>query len=420
MNELRLRILIGCLLFVGSCTSDPTSLSTDSTGPAGETVQEEATLLPVRINGRWGYADTEGKIVIAPRFGFARTFSEGLAPVNEGGAPIDFEPYSSFLKFLKLTAVTGGKWGFINKKGQWAIPPAFDDARCFRNGLATVNVGGKHGRYSPFVLGGQWGAIDKSGNTILETKFSFPLMFREGLAPSNEGGKQNAWGLVVGGKWGFVDTKGKIVIRPRFEMTLGFSEGLAAVNVGGHYEEKRSPSMDVPFHSFEGGKWGFIDSRGEFVIAPEMDKARPFSEGLAAVKVEDQWGYVDPSGQFVIAPEFEKAGFFSEGLANAHVLDGRATRTGFIDRTGKMVIVLDEGLFPLRPFSQGLAMVVRPVRKGEEMEGECGFVDKSGKIVIPLKFPFVAPFAKGVSCVRVGDRMGYIDKTGKYVWEPTK
>ena len=36
---------------------------------------------PIRIDGKWGYMDSEGRIVITPRFDFASHFSEGLALV---------------------------------------------------------------------------------------------------------------------------------------------------------------------------------------------------------------------------------------------------------------------------------------------------------------------------------------------------
>src|SRR5690606_15331447 len=38
-------------------------------------------LFPVRQNGRWGYIDATGEIVIAPQFESARRFTDGLALV---------------------------------------------------------------------------------------------------------------------------------------------------------------------------------------------------------------------------------------------------------------------------------------------------------------------------------------------------
>lgn len=41
------------------------------------------------------------------------------------------------------------------------------------------------------------------------------------------------------------------------------------------------------------GKEGFIDASGRIVIAPQFDKVKPFSEGLAGVMIGDKWGYID-------------------------------------------------------------------------------------------------------------------------------
>ena len=40
---------------------------------------------------------------------------------------------------------TGGKWGFIDRKGNWLINPQFDAVSPFRNGLAQVTLGGIRG-----------------------------------------------------------------------------------------------------------------------------------------------------------------------------------------------------------------------------------------------------------------------------------
>jgi hypothetical protein len=69
-------------------------------------------------------------------------------------------------------------------------------------------------------------------------------------------------------------------------------------------------------------------------------------------------------------------------------------------------------LSPRETFSEGLAIV--------EADGYCGFIDKSGKVVIKPQFTWASQFSGGLANVMVGDKMGYIDKSGKYVWEPTK
>ena len=43
-----------------------------------------APLFPVVKDGKWGYVDRAGKVVVSPRFDAAERFSEGLAPVRQG------------------------------------------------------------------------------------------------------------------------------------------------------------------------------------------------------------------------------------------------------------------------------------------------------------------------------------------------
>jgi hypothetical protein len=43
-----------------------------------------------------------------------------------------------------------------------------------------------------------------------------------------------------------------------------------------------------------------------------------------------------------------------------------------------------------------------------------------GKIVIPPQYDGAWDFSKGLARVVIDEKKGYIDKTGKYVWEPTE
>lgn len=95
-------------------------------------------------------------------------------------------------------------------------------------------------------------------------------------------------------------------------------------------------------------------------------------------------------------------GFFREGLAKVKGLSGRY---GYIDQTGKLVI-------PCRwkdasPFSEGMASVMDETYRW-------GFIDTKGDVTIPCKWRAAEPFSDGVSKVKDYDNKWLqIDKTGK-------
>ncbi len=191
--------------------------------------------------------------------------------------------------------------------------------------------------------------------------------------------------VVQNSKWGYIEKSGKIVIKPRFDDSRPFSEGLAAVRVD--------------------DRWGYIDKSGKIIIEPQFDWTYSFSEGLARVTVDDKSGYIDKSGKIVIKPRFDDSRPFSEGLAVVEIDE----KYGYIDKSGKIII---EPQFKFAySFSEGLACVLIDGYKG-------GFINTSGRFVIAPEFGFAYPFSEGLAAVRIedhGDCMGYIDRTGRVV-----
>lgn len=53
------------------------------------------------------------------------------------------------------------------------------------------------------------------------------------------------------------------------------------------------------------GKWGYVDEQGIIMITYSFDEARPFSEGLAGVRIENYWGFVNLGGELVIPFTFD-------------------------------------------------------------------------------------------------------------------
>jgi len=74
-----------------------------------------APIFPITINGKIGYINPSGKVVIQPQFVDAGRFEDGLAPVLAGSA-----------------------WGYVDRNGKLEIAPQFDIADPFSDGRALV------------------------------------------------------------------------------------------------------------------------------------------------------------------------------------------------------------------------------------------------------------------------------------------
>jgi hypothetical protein len=213
-------------------------------------------------------------------------------------------------------------------------------------------------------------------------------------------------------KYGYINRQGEVVIPAQFSSAGDFSEGLAAVLVN-----------DGP----EPHGYGFIDTVGKMVIAPRFRNAHRFSEGLAAVSVphpahpddpEDEiWGVIDKSGRFVVEPKFGWIDTFSEGLAayceracySPHPFTAGANRdVGYIDKLGH--IVIPPLFYDAKPFSEGLAAAFAEAPKAH-LKPRYGYIDHAGRFVIAPQFERVGRLAQGLAAA---DR-GFIDRKGNYV-----
>lgn len=334
------------------------------------------------------------------------------------------------------------RWGFMDTRGEIVIPLQFTRAGHFSGGLAGVE------------MDGHWGYVDRSGRFVIAPRFASVTEFAQ----------ERALVEVTPDRWRYIDPRGDIAISLDFRYPMygrSFSEGVAAVFL----EDARLECLDrveqARRDDFDGrrgwiasrlcGRWGFIDRDGRVVIAPRFIEAFEFSEGLAAVRVQDpaapdqrQWryGYIDRQGALAIPPRFEAAFEFAQGRARV-VVGGRYT---FIDGTGR---AMSEATFDdARDFHEGLAQVrigsrwgyvdlagtlaipAEFVRTGRFSEGLAsasrsgglgGYIDRSGATIIPERFGVAWPFSDGRARVQIGDgrglldTWGYIDRSGTVV-----
>ena len=179
-------------------------------------------------------------------------------------------------------------------------------------------------------------------------------------------------------------------------------------------------------------KHGFIDESGDvkFMLPEEVYTIFPFSEGLAVAgkrvpNTNGQWGFIDETGKYVIEAKFVMVKPFSEGLAAVVFKETEnAYRTvGYIDQSGRIVIppqFSGEDMSE-RGFSEGLAAV----KVYKDNVNKWGYIDKSGKVVIEPQFAATGPFSEGRAIVGVAEpswsinyKLGFIDTEGRWIAKP--
>lgn len=184
--------------------------------------------------------------------------------------------------------------------------------------------------------------------------------------------------------YGFINKEGIYVIAPQYEQARSFSDGYAAI--------------------LKEGRWGFIDKTGQEVIPCLFEDARSFSEGLAAVANDGEWFYIDAQGRRVIPDSFANTYSFSEGLAPVLIED----RWGYIDPEGHPVI--EPKFEDAGEFREGLAAA--------RHQGLWGYIDQAGSFVIAPSFTSARCFSEGLAAVEANDRWGYINRQGGFEIAP--
>ena len=112
-------------------------------------------------------------------------------------------------------------------------------------------------------------------------------------------------------------------------------------------------------------------------------------------------GYIDTTGKIVIPQSFGKCGPFTEGLA--WVLAPEAIKTP--------EVISPEGEVKRDVFLTDRLLGLFEINEGHK----AGFIDKTGKLVIPFEYDNAYSFVNGVAQVSKGGKWGYIDKSNNVI-----
>ena len=86
-----------------------------------------------------------------------------------------------------------------------------------------------------------------------------------------------------------------------------------------------------------------MNQTGVVIVEPQFEEAKPFKgKGLAKVKLGGKWGFIDTKGNWIVQPKYRFAlDFTNNGLAAVGSADGSPMTHGYINSAGEIVLVLD-------------------------------------------------------------------------------
>ena len=410
----------------------------------------------LKIFDRWGYADSNGNIILEARFKQAGHFVHGLAPVKEE---------------------EGGKWGYINPRGEYVMAAQYDYASCFneRYGVAPVSVDGKSGVID---LNGDWVIAPRFERIwCVVERYELLLAEKDGLRgyidfgghwviqPRWEWTEELSVGLILVQDpetmlYGFVDLSDRIVLKPQLKDEPKYGIGHLVINVPDGDDEKYGvldltgqwviePQFDdleifSARHSIAAAKkdglWGVIDREGRWVCEPKFGSIGSFdnSFALAPASINNRYGYINPHGEWMIEPKFQYAEDFEDRSALAKVK--QRNRWGFIDKEGHFAIVPTfTGYLGGFDTETGYCHVSERGedyhidRKGNRVEFTpdakndpypvpirlWGMKDGKGNMIVPPTYnQLYGPDERGRVTARVKHKFGVLDRQGKWMIEP--
>lgn len=174
----------------------------------------------ITYDGKWGFIDKTGKIIIKMQYENVSDFYNGFAAVKKNG-----------------------KVGLINKAGKEVIPIIYDvENELFDyTNKDYVNSRMKKGMISVGKKG-KYGVVNFTGKTLIPFSYDEPLIY------NSENGLFSA---KKSGKFGYIDTKNRVIIPLKYQSITSFKNGISVVKYGKQYGAINKTGKIVIPYSFD-------------------------------------------------------------------------------------------------------------------------------------------------------------------------
>ncbi|AEB77520.1 WG repeat-containing protein [Clostridium botulinum] len=307
------------------------------------------------------------------------------------------------------------KTGYCNSKGEDIVPPIDFMSICnvqkgdkfpYKNNegkLGFIDTKGK--TVIPFVFDGigkyskdanfisaskdkKWGLINKDGKTIIPFKFSW-------LFPCEDGN----FIVELNNKCGLIDKNSKVIIPFEFDLILEIKKGTYKV---------------LLIDKFNCNKlYGVMDNRGKTIVKPfeafKIDYAD--NKNIVSNAVDDMGNSLEytkmmhqllDTNRKELTPDFyEEITYYKDDLFRVK----NNNKYGFINRSGKVVIPVKFNNF--LEFNDNFCIV--------DLNGKYGILDKSGHYKINPKYEDIKYLCKNSFAVKLNNKWGIVDSCDKLI-----
>lgn len=351
-------------------------------------------LFPIIHEGKYGFIDSSGNVIIEPKFLAVGEFTEGLA-----------------LARIK------GTYGYIDYTGEFVIPPQFDYATPFSEGIAIVYNDGL-----PFY-------IDLNGQKLFESGYAELGSFIEGKAIVKTDSH----------KFGVINQQGELIIDTLYSRISPFKNGQSIVDGINHLPYGDS-YLDLPAFY----ETGVIDTLGNFIIPyghywliQENEEGCYVAETRFIHQYEDYDDYefitlsttIDPQGEIIYQGDNEKCCVIinSLGCKQSRIYRCKYWKSekdscgdsvdkvyyAYTSLNGEVFFEDKDEFNIVADFSDNRAFVKDDKKKYSIIDARGNYIVKSGFDDIRRK-----GFEDGVAIVAVDSLWGLIDTNAQFIIKP--
>lgn len=280
----------------------------------------------------FGFMDDTGKPTIMPYIDHATRFSEGMCAVTTMNNELGLN-----------------RWGYVDTNLELTIPALFRRAGNFTDGVAVVSVDDQ-----------KYGVIDKDCEWVIKPRFEFLKEFIDGVACAEE----NC------GEMGLINKQGEWVVEPKYRFLESLGDGMVLIHTDKGYKALMTTTGEhvgdqAKFNhigKFNNGVapacekflWGYINTKGEWVVEPKYHKAGEFSEGRAVIEefIPNPYtngpskmvacGLINEKFEVILEPKYRQIGKFKDGYAYVQTFESWGRNSNYIDKEGNLFISEDK------------------------------------------------------------------------------